>query len=261
MKQLFQSAMYRIYKSAGIRTAVVLTTLASIFYYVTANMLATGDIGLEQAGSITGLGDAMIIWLFGSLSIGILVGSDFENKTIHGAVGFGRSKIVMNYILTAGVLILILVLPYTIGSVALLAFGVDMTGSEPAVISAYMGNVLNFKEEENICKLILSYAATAFVYIGQLSICIPVALKVKKTVVVTAFGFIFGMMTALLSTLTSKVELLEHIYQLTPYHYGFSKLGVQAETLDMCMGILVSIGFTAICGVIAWLTFRKADIK
>ena len=90
------------------------------------------------------------------------------------------------------VLTLILVLPYTIGSLALLISGTDMTGAEGTVISAYMGNVLNFKEGDSIAKLILSYVASALVYIGQLSILIPVAMKVKKTVVVTAFGFIFG---------------------------------------------------------------------
>ncbi|MBQ4523971.1 MAG: hypothetical protein IJA10_13625 [Lachnospiraceae bacterium] len=261
MKQLVQSTLYRVVKSTGIRVAVILTYFAAILYYVTANMVAKGDIAAEQAGSITGLGDAMILWLFGSLVIGILVGSDFENKTIHGAIGYGRKKIVINFITVFAVLMIILILPYTIGSLALLISGTDMTGAEGTVISAYMGNVLQFKDGDSIAKLMLSYVASAVVYIGQLSICIPVAIKVKKTVVVTAFGFFFGMMTALISTLASKVEILDNIYQLTPYHYGVSKLGVQAETSDMCMGIIVSILFTAICGVIAWLTFRKADIK
>ena len=261
MKQLIQSTMYRVRKSTGIKVAVVFTYLAAILYYVTANIVATGSIGKEQAGNITGLGDAMIIWLFGSLAIGILVGNDFENKTIHGAIGYGRKKMVMNYIVVFGILTLILVLPYTIGSLALLISGTDMTGAEGTVISAYMGNVLNFKEGDSIAKLILSYVASALVYIGQLSILIPVAMKVKKTVVVTAFGFIFGMLTAFISTIASKVEILDNIYQLTPYHYGISKLGVQAEASQMWMGIVVSIIFTTICGVIAWLTFKKAEIK
>ena len=261
MKQLYQSTMYRVWKSTGIKVAMLITFFAATLYYVTANMVASGDIAVEQAGNITGLGDAMILWLFGSLVIGILVGSDFENKTIHGAIGYGRKKIVINYIMVFAVLMLILVLPYTIGSLALLISGTDMTGAEGTVISAYMGNVLNFENGDSIAKLMLSYVATAVVYIGQLSICIPVAIKMKKTVVVTAFGFFFGMMTAFISTLASKVEILDNIYRLTPYHYGMDKLGVRAETFDMCMGMTVSILFTVICGVIAWLAFRKADIK
>ena len=261
MKQLVQATMYRVSKSAGIRAAVILTYLAAIFYFVAAKMVATGDISAAQAGSVTGLGDSMILWLFGSLVIGILVGSDFENKTIHGAIGYGRKKIVTNYVLVFGVLIVLLVLPYTIGSLVLLCSGTDMSGAQGTVISVYMGNVLVFKEGDSVAKLLLSYVASTFVYLGQLSILIPVAMKVRKTVVVTAFGFFFGMITALISTLASKVEILDNIYQLTPYHYGISKLGIHAEIYQMCMGIVVSVVFTLICGVCAWLAFRKADIK
>ena len=124
-----------------------------------------------------------------------------------------------------------------------------------------MSNVLEYTKECAIWKLVLSYVAYAIVYIGQLSVCIPVAIKCKKTVVVTAFGFFFGMITALVGTLAGKVEALEKIYQFTPYYYGIEKLGINAETGDMCMGILVSIVFTALMGILSLALFRKSDIK
>ncbi len=261
MKQLLQAALYRMYKSMGTKIAMVLIFIAASLYYVFAYLLANETFSVSQAGSITGLGDAMIIWLFGSLIVGLLVGGDFESKTIHGAVKFGRKKIVINYMLVYVILVLFMVLPYTIGSLVCIVSGADFSGAEGTVISIYMGNVLAYNEGINFGKLLLSYLAYAFVYIGQLSICVPVAIKVKKAVAVTAFGFFFGMITALLATLSSKVTILDKLYKLTPYSYNISQLGVNAKISDMLMGIVVSIGFTVLMGFISYMIFKKADMK
>ncbi len=260
MKNLFKATMYRMVKSTGIRVAVVLTAVAAALYYILAFMVAEGKLPAEQAGSVTGLGDAMILWLSGALAVSLLIGGDFEHKTIHGAIRFGRKKIVANYMLSYLVVVTVLVLPYTIGSILCILSGADFTGAEGTIISLYMGNV--FAGAEGITgKLILSYLAGLAVYIGQLSICIPVAIKVKKPVVVTAFGFFFGMLTALISTLASQVELLDNIYQLTPYRYGIAQTGTGAETGDMWMAVAVSLIFTALMGGVSYLVFRKTDIK
>ena len=261
MKQLLKATFYRMSKSMGVRIAMGLIWIAAICYYVLAGMLANGQFDATQAGSITAFGDAMILWLFGSLIIGFLVGNDFENKTIHGAIKFGRKRIVQNYMLTFALLVLVMVLPYTIGSIACIASGADFTGAEGTIISIYMGNVFEYTQKTSVAKLVLSYITYAVVYIGQLSICVPVAVKMKKTVVVTAFGFFFGMITALIATLASKVDLLDNIYRLTPYHYGIGKIGVNADVTDMITGIIVSMCFTAIMGLVSWLIFKKSDIK
>lgn len=261
MKELCTGTLYRMRKTKGIKIAMGLTYIAAIFYFICGKMVADGSLPQEQAGSITGLGDAMIIWLFASLAIGLLIGSDFENKTIHGAIGYGRKKIVANYVIVSSLCVLLFVFPYTLGSAVLIGANADMAGAEGTVISIYMSNVLEYTKESTIWKLVLSYIAYAIVYIGQLSVCIPVAIKCKKSVVVTAFGFFFGMTTALVSTLAGKVDVLEKIYQFTPYYYGIEKLGINAETGDMCMGIVVSIVFTVLMGLLSWALLRKSDIK
>ena len=260
MKDLWKATMYRCVKSTGMKVVAGLTAVAAVLYYILGYMVAEGKLPVAQAGSVTGLGDAMILWLFGALAVSLLIGGDFEHKTIHGAIRFGRGKIVVNYMLVYEVLITVLVLPYTIGSLVCVLSGADFSGAEGTIISLYMGNVFAY-EEGMAGKLILSYLAGLFVYIGQLSICVPVAMKVKKPVVVTAFGFFFGMITALISTLASKVEMLDNIYQLTPYRYGITETGVVAETGDMWMAIVISLVFTALMGGVSYLVFRKADIK
>ena len=261
MKALFEATVYRMRKSTGVKIAIGLLFAAAILYYVLAAMIAAGKLDAASAGSVTGLGDSMMIWLFGSLVTGILVGSDFENKTIHGAIKFGRKKIIANYMLAFAVAVLIMVLPYTLGSIICVFSKVNMQGAEGTVISIFMSNILEYTKNVFIGKLLLSYIAYAITYIGQLSICIPVAIKLKKTVAVTAFGFFFGMITALLATLASKVKLLDHIYQLTPYHYGIAQLGINARISDMFMGIVVSLIFAGIMGLLSWCILKKANIK
>ena len=103
MKALFNATIYRAEKTTGIRAALILTCFAGIVYYVLAWLLSKGELDASSAGSVTAMGDAMIIWLFGSLSVGMLIGNDFENKTVHGAMGYGRKNIVANYFLVFSV--------------------------------------------------------------------------------------------------------------------------------------------------------------
>lgn len=261
MKQLFAAGMYRCRKTTGILVAAGLCWLAAALYYILAGCIAGGSLAASQAGSVTGLGDAMIVWLFGSLAIGLYVGKDFENKTIHGAMRYGRQRIVAGYVLMSSVLVLLLVLSYTAGSVICIASGYDMGGAEKTAMSIYMGNIFAHASGAQAGKLALSYLAGAAVYIGQLSVCIPVAVKLKKPVAVTAFGFFFGMITALLATLADKVSLFDKLYRLTPYAYGMDKIGADASMGDMGLGIAVSLIFTALMGLLSWALLRRADIK
>lgn len=261
MRNIFKATLYRVFKSKGVRMAVILTYISAILYYILAYMIASGKMEAASAGNVTALADPLIIWLFGSLMIGLIVGSDFENKTIHGAIGYGRGRIIINYINVYIAMMLILLLPYIIGSVVIVASGSGMSIASGTAVSIFMDNAIKYNDGISMWKLLLSYIAYVFVMVGQLSICIPVAVKFRKTTVVTAFGFLFGMLTSLITTLVSKIEILDNIYKLAPYNYGVSKLGLDARFSDMCLGIVVSVIFILICTVLASLVFRKADIK
>lgn len=261
MSNLLTATLFRMKKSTGVRIAYLIAALAAIFYFVCAYALHTGSIAPSQAGSITALSDPMIICLFGSLITGLLVGSDFENKTIHGAIQQGRKKILINYIVVYSILILLLTLPYFIGSLVCIIAKINMSGAELAASSVYLNNVLHSTEEYSIGKLLLSYLSFSILYVGQISVCLPVAIVTKKPIVVTAFGFFFGMITALLATIASKAELFDRLYKLTPYAYTIDKISLQGSYSNMLLGILVSIVFTGIMGLLSWLLFRHSEIK
>lgn len=261
MKKLYKATMYRMIMSTGVRVSVILTYVSAALYYVLSWMVAEGKIDAAYAGSITGLGDSMILWIFGSLIVGILVGGDFENKTIHASLSYGRGKVIANYMFVFATLMFVLLLPYTIGSICLITSGVDMRQAGGTAISIYMGNVLSYTTDVSMVKVVFSYLAGLLVYIGQIAVCILVALKCRKTVVVTAFGFLFGMLTAMVATLAQSIKSVGSIYQFTPYDYGISKIGCLASSYDIMSGMAVSVVFTVICAVRAWLLFRRADVK
>lgn len=261
MLNLVKASLYRLLKSAGARIAVGVTAAAAAAYYVLAHMVSTGNLSSEQAGSVTGLGDAMVIWLFGSLMTGLIIGSDIESKTIHGAIQYGRIKILLHYGIVYILAVAVLLLPYTIGSLGCVAAGVSMNGAQPAAVSVYLDNIVHFTGGDSAGKLLLTYLSCAVVYMGQLSICIPAAVLFKKPAAVTAFGFFFGMITALLAALASKVEILDNLYKMTPYAYTLSKVNIHADYMTLLSGILASIVFAGLMLLLAGLLFRRADLK
>ena len=261
MKNLLTATFYRVGKSTGIKMVFVITTVVATLYYVCGNMVANGTIGEVNAGSVTGLGDAMILWIFGPLFTAMVIGSDFENKTIHAALSYGRGKVIVNIVLVYAVGLLALTIPYILGSVICLIGGINMQGAEMTAVSACMDCAIRYNESFGVGKLLLVYLAFACVTIAQISICVPVAIKVKKPVIVTAFGFFFGMITALISTIAANVEALQTIYKLTPYAYGLTEVNLDASLSDLLTAIFVSIIFTSIMELVSWLLFRKAEIK
>ncbi|MBQ7780735.1 MAG: hypothetical protein IJ405_01750 [Lachnospiraceae bacterium] len=261
MKNLLKATLYRVWKSSGVKIVFMITVVVAALYYMCGNMVAGGSIDAAGAGSVTGLGDAMILWIFGPLVTAMVIGSDFENKTIHGAIGYGRGKVIVNDMLVYAICMLVLTLPYILGSVLCLAGGVNMEGAQMTAVSACMDTVIRYNETYGVGKVILTYLAFACVTVGQISICVPVAVKVKKPVIVTAFGFFFGMITALLATLASKVEAFQNVYKLTPYAYGLAEVNLDAEVSDLLLAILISMIFTGVMGLVAWLLFKKAEIK
>lgn len=261
MKNLLTATLYRVGKSTGKKIVFLITTVVAVLYYVCGNLVASGTIGEASAGSVTGLGDAMILWIFGPLFTAMVIGSDFENKTIHAALGYGRGKIIVNTVLVYAMGVLVLTLPYILGSAICLIGDVNMQGAEMTAVSACMDCAIRYNESYGVGKLLLVYLAFACVTISQISICVPVAMKVKKPVIVTAFGFFFGMITALLSSIAANTEVLQTIYKLTPYAYGLMEVNLDASVLDLLLAIFVSIIFTGIMGLISWLLFKKAEIK
>lgn len=260
---MIKATFYRLEKAVSVKVCIGIACVAAVLYFILSYQIATGNIGVENAGSVTGLCDSLIIWLTGSLITGIIFCGDFSSKSVHCAVARknGRRNLILGYSIVFVIMILLLVLPYTLTSLVSMIIGADFTGAEPAMTSIYLNNQLYDLGELSIVKLLYLYLANAFVYVGSISICFPVAIKVKKPVVVTAFGFMFGMLTALLALAAEKLDLLGRIMKLTPFTYGLGNLNLESSYGEITLALFISVIFTMLMGGLTYLLFRREEIK
>lgn len=262
MLNLMLATFYRIKKSMAVKISFILISIAAILYFTCVKLISNGTLDSSIAGSISGLSDSLMLWLFAPLIAGVIVIEDFDSKIIHTAIGCGKGRIsvVFSKMYTFLITTFILTIPYAIISFVLYIKEVNFIGAEATAISIYIYNLVQ-KFDVSTIKVISVYFVTSIVYMSQLSICIPIAFKVRKTVVVTAIGFIFGMLNAFISAIVNKVDVLADLYKLTPYAYSVDKVNLNTTNSDLLMVLVISIIFIVIMTGITYLLFRKEEIK
>lgn len=263
MNNVLKATAYRLRKTGAVKICILISCVAAVLYFVLVHNIATGAMDISTAGSVSGLCDALIMWLTGSLAVGVIFCTDFQTKSIHCAIAnrHGRGGVIKAYMILYIAMILILILPYTLLSVGCLVAGVDFSGAEPAMTSIYLMNLLDTNADASFVKIILVYIASAVNYVGCISICIPIAIKVKKPVVITAIGFMIGMLTALICSLAEKAAVLKGIMRCLPYYYGANQVNLESGYGTILASLIVSTAFALLMGFLSYLFFRKEDIK
>lgn len=263
MLNLIHAEIYKLTKSTGAKVAFIISSISAISLACISHFIARGTLSTDIIGSASGLSEVMIISLLGSLMAGILVCTDFETKTIHDAVvcGDGRRAVVLSKIIVFVLMIAILMLPYAI--VTLIGFS---TGAEFIFVSSVCTNIM----AENVAlgvsasvifKIIAIFLVEIIVYAGRLSICIPIAFKAKKPIVVMGIGFILSGLIDLVIVLMDKIPGFSKIISITPYYrdYILIPMGTGVGTLLKVIGI--SVLFIVIMTLIAYKIFKRAEIK
>lgn len=263
MNNVLKATAYRLRKTGAVKICILISCVAAVLYFVLVHNIATGAMDVSMAGSVSGLCDALIMWLTGSLAVGVIFCTDFQTKSIHCAIAnrHGRGGVIKAYMILYIAMILILILPYTLLSVGCLVAGVDFSGAEPAMTSIYLMNLLDTNADASFVKIILVYIASAVNYVACISICIPIAIKVKKPVVITAIGFMIGMLTALICSLAEKAAVLKGIMRCLPYYYGANQVNAQSGYGTILLSFIVSVIFMSVMAFLSYLLFRKEDIK
>jgi ABC-2 type transport system permease protein len=262
MLNLTLGTLYKISKSFAVKLSLILVTVAAILYFYCAKSIADGSMAASMASSITGLADVLMLWLFGPLVIGIIICDDFDSKVIHTAVSCsrGRISIVASKVIISIFLVMLLSLPYLILTVIFYANDTSFAGAESAACSIYISSLLgNF--DAGVGKLLIVCILTALVNAAQIAICIPIAFKVRKPVVLMGIGFALGMLGALITAAINKVDFIADIFKYTPYSYNVSNVNLSADAGDLVKALVVSIVFIILIAVITHLLFRKQEIK
>ncbi len=265
MLNLISAEFFKLKKSTGFKLCLLITCICAWSLISVSHGIGTGDLSTDISGSASGLTEIMVISLLGSLLAGILVCSDFESKTIHDAIagGNGRISVVISKVFVYLLLICLLFLPYAFAT--LIGLYTYATFSSSFAISVFIniladmsGQSITFSMAGNILLLSL---VTGIVYAARLSICIPVAFKVRKPIVVMAFGFAAGFIIDLIAGAAEGIPLLSDLLTVTPFYRDYLMISMDSSDGIMLKAAIVSLLFLSIMTGITYLLFKKAEIK
>jgi ABC-2 type transport system permease protein len=225
--------------------------------------IAVGNFSKDIAGSASGLSEIVIMALFGSLMTGILVCSDFESKTIHASVTRGRLAVVLSKTLIYVMIHALLLLPYMAVTLITFCTGVKFPALFiPSVFTQILYNETGAGITAGIlAKIIVISLITMLVHAARLSVCIPLAFKIRKPVVVLVIGFAFDALIDLLISVLSKVELLKSVISFTPYERKYILLEMNTSAGTLIKAAICSIIFIGLMAALTYKIFKKAEIK
>jgi ABC-2 type transport system permease protein len=265
MFNLILADLFKLRKSMAIKIILGITTVSSVIMAIMAYLIPLGKID----SSLTGLGfmfsDTNMLSILGAVVAGVFICGDYENKTIHDAITSGNSRIavIISKAATFFIAITIILLPYAI--VTGVALG---TGSEFNMGSATIGflNLLTKDSQTTLTlmkigKLLVVMLSMVIVIMAQLSICIPLALVLKKPVLVVAINYGVSILSGQLMGLKERFPLFERIFNCTPYGGTYSFLTIESGAGDITKAISISIVYIIGMIVITYLAFRKSEIK
>lgn len=264
MYNLIKADLFKLYKSKMIRILFAIMTLCAVIMAIIAYNIAQGQ--MAGAGGIGFLfSDVNVISILGAVVAGTIISGDFDNKTIHDAIacGYSRSSIIISKAVVFFCAIAFLLLPYAI--VTVVAIG---SGATFSIGSAALG-FLNLLMQENGTafsvevgfKLFFIMLVLVVVYIAQLSICIPLAIALKKPVLVVAVFYVISICSGQLSALNGTYPMFDKVYSMTPYGGIHSLLTLHSGGGDIFKAIVVSMSYIVVMLVIAYRIFKKLEIK
>ncbi len=265
MINMIRADIYKMFKASAFKILLAITAAAAAALVIIANFIAEGKINSEISGAVFLISDVSLLSILGGVAAGIFICNDFENKTIHEAIasGFGRTKVVISKALAFFTGIAVLLLPYALGTGIAISSGKDYSLGNTSLgflhlLTVEAETVLSIEE---IPKLLVVMVVLMLVLTAQLSICVFLALVLKKTVAVIAIYYGISITSGQLLGLAGKSKLFDKLYSLTPFGGTYMLMTLEAGTGEIIKAVLVSIGFTAVILGLTCMVFRKKEIK
>lgn len=265
MLNLLKAELFKLKKSTAFKVCFLLCFCSGTALVVISNFIAVGKLDTSISGNASGLTEICIISLLGSLMAGILVSSDFETKTIHSMIagGTGRRAVVYSKVVIYVLVIALLILPYLIVTLIGASSGAEFT--KPFVPSIFIQYLYDTSGKaitaDMIAKIILITLSAIMVHAARLSVCILVAYKIRKSIAVLAFGFIFNGIIDLFLGLFDNVPVIPDLIKYTPFSKDLLLTSVHSGTEVFLRAIICSIIFLVIIMEVTYQSFKKAEIK
>ena len=256
MNRLLKSEMMKLLKSLPIKILFLLmlglsvvTSLSSLNYVGSPNAEVMEIALYGYDAFFSSLRDTPTIAIIGIIIIGLIVCSDFENRTIpmEIAAGYSRSQVLFSKLVAVSFAYVLVLLPYPVGRAILqgifIGFGVPV--SFPIII-----------------QMLSAFLVVAVVGIAMNGITILISFIVRKTIIVVGIGFVLVVLggNALLSFGVANPSL-GAILSKTPL--GLIKaLAVENYSANLLLFALLSgIGCIGVFVLTTHLLFVKSELK
>jgi len=240
--------------------SVLVAAVAAALYTWLQHRLALGELGAASANAVQGLSDILLISLLGPLLYGVILSQPFNTRSVHSALlASGRVAFVASHTVTAASAVVALSLPYGIAVLVGRGTGAEFAPAIPTAFSSALADGGDLTGQEIAGIVALTFTA-GIVTAAKLAVCLPLAIWLRRPLVVMAAGFVWSFVADLLASSTDGVSGLEAMVQLTPFAADHAP-GPDSTGGEMLLAVGVSLLFLALMGLLSWLIFRRADVK
>ncbi|GFZ33605.1 hypothetical protein CSC2_41310 [Clostridium zeae] len=265
MYNLIIADLFKIRKSKAIKFLFGITTVSAVAMVMMAYLIQQGKIDKSMNGVGFLFSDVNMMSILGATIAAIFICGDFDNKIIHEAIATGNSRLAVLFakIIVFCCSLVAILFPYIIAVLIAISTGYKFSMGSVAVAFLNLLTVEAGKSlsEVVVWKLIAAIVTLIIVYLSQLSICIPLALVIKKPVLVVTIYYGFTIMFAQLMRLSSNSSIFYNILACTPYGGNYSFVVSSTAYSVLFKAICASVGFMVVMFTIAYIGFRKSEIK
>ncbi|GIO23353.1 hypothetical protein J11TS1_19340 [Oceanobacillus sp. J11TS1] len=260
--QLLKADLIKLSRSITPWIVFILASLSAVIFASSSHFVATGNLNFETAASSLSLfSETQMIALLGSITVGIFLTKDFENKIIENAIsgGHSRNSIVINKIIIFIILTASLYFPYVIITI-IFAFQ-DTTFS--SFIPTPTLNILAEAAQQEVTaeligKILLTSGLSLIIFISQLMISIFYMFLFKKAVFVIAATY---MTSLILGPIASLNESIHSVMAYTPYGIDLSHLTLEMSGEFIAKSLIISFIFIFVLYLGTYFLFRRAEVK
>jgi ABC-2 type transport system permease protein len=265
MINMIRADIFKLYKSNVIKILFGITTLSSVIMLLMAYLIPQGVIDEKMTGIGFMFSDVNMMSILGAVIASSFICGDFDNKSIHQSIvsGCSRKTVLISKAVVFLTSIGFLLIPYVI--ITAVAF---ISGKEFGMGSVAIGflnmitlGVDNTLQGSLIFKQIIVMVVLLIVYMSQLSICVPLAISLKKPVLVVSIYYGSTILFAQLSSLSKSVSGLADFLSSIPFGGEYSLLNVNSGTGDIVRAVVVSFIFILVMIAISYQIFKKAEVK
>lgn len=265
MFNLIWADLFKLRKSFAIKVLFGITMLSAVAMTIIAYLIPRGKLEVGMTGIGFMFSDVNIISILGAVIAGVFICGDFDNKIIHDAIanGSSRSAVIVSKAVVFYCAIAFMLLPYVIITGYALSTGNEFSMGTIAVGLLHILTIdsgISITALE-IWKLLFVILTLMFVYMAQLSVCVPLAFTLKRPVFVVAIYYGFTILCAQLLGLRDSSRLLDRILALTPFGGNYTFMSMETVTGDIIKSFFVSLVFMFIMLTVTYIVFRRSEIK